>query len=115
MAQRNAPTPADKRIEFRIGINMGDVVVEDRDIFGDGVNWLLGSKRYPSPVGSACRRGSRKTRQHNTTEGLSEANTVGTNLSTTFSEVAASSSRAATAVVYLLVTPTIYLYATGFG
>ena len=38
MAQRNAPTPADKRIEFRIGINMGDVVVEDGDIFGDGVN-----------------------------------------------------------------------------
>jgi len=38
MAQRNAPTPADKRIEFRIGINVGDVVVEDGDIFGDGVN-----------------------------------------------------------------------------
>jgi TolB-like protein/class 3 adenylate cyclase/Flp pilus assembly protein TadD len=40
MAQRNAnaPTPADKRIEFRIGINMGDIVVEDGDIFGDGVN-----------------------------------------------------------------------------
>jgi adenylate cyclase len=30
--------PADKRIEFRIGINMGDVVVDDGDIFGDGVN-----------------------------------------------------------------------------
>ena len=29
---------ADKRIEFRIGINMGDIVVEDGDIFGDGVN-----------------------------------------------------------------------------
>ena len=38
MAQRNAPTPADKRIEFRIGINVGDIVVEDGDIFGDGVN-----------------------------------------------------------------------------
>jgi adenylate cyclase len=38
MAQRNAPTPADKRIEYRIGINMGDIVVEDGDIFGDGVN-----------------------------------------------------------------------------
>ena len=40
MAERNAnvPTPADKRIEFRIGINMGDIVVEDGDIFGDGVN-----------------------------------------------------------------------------
>jgi adenylate cyclase len=38
MAERNGTVPADKRIEFRIGINMGDVVVEDGDIFGDGVN-----------------------------------------------------------------------------
>ena len=38
MAQRNLTTPADKRIEFRIGINVGDIVVEDGDIFGDGVN-----------------------------------------------------------------------------
>ena len=38
MAERNAVASADKRIEFRIGINMGDVVVEDGDIFGDGVN-----------------------------------------------------------------------------
>jgi len=38
MAERNATVTADKRIEFRIGINMGDIVVEDGDIFGDGVN-----------------------------------------------------------------------------
>ena len=38
VTQRNAATPADKPIEYRIGINMGDVVVEDGDIFGDGVN-----------------------------------------------------------------------------
>ena len=38
MAQWNAGPPADKRIDFRIGINMGDIVVEDGDIFGDGVN-----------------------------------------------------------------------------
>jgi adenylate cyclase len=38
MAERNAMAPADKRIEFRIGINVGDVVVENDDIFGDGVN-----------------------------------------------------------------------------
>ena len=38
MAERNTPVPMDKRIEFRIGINVGDVVVEDGDIFGDGVN-----------------------------------------------------------------------------
>jgi adenylate cyclase len=38
MAERNATIPADKRIEYRIGINVGDVVVEDGDIFGDAVN-----------------------------------------------------------------------------
>src|SRR5919199_2855731 len=30
--------PAERRIEFRIGVNVGDVIVEGGDIFGDGVN-----------------------------------------------------------------------------
>src|SRR5262249_34212389 len=34
----DAGVPPDSRIEFRIGINVGDIVVEDGDIFGDGVN-----------------------------------------------------------------------------
>jgi adenylate cyclase len=38
MAERNTTIPTDKRIEFRIGSNVGEVVVEDGDIFGDGVN-----------------------------------------------------------------------------
>jgi len=38
MIERNATASADKRVEYRIGINMGDIVVEDGDIFGDGVN-----------------------------------------------------------------------------
>src|SRR5215468_781078 len=38
MAGRNAGIAPDNRIELRIGINMGDIVVEDGDIFGDGVN-----------------------------------------------------------------------------
>jgi TolB-like protein/class 3 adenylate cyclase len=38
VSERNAAVPADRRIEWRIGINVGDVVVEDGDIFGDGVN-----------------------------------------------------------------------------
>src|SRR5262249_22993555 len=38
MAERNAATPLDRRIEFRIGINVGDVIFESDDIFGDGVN-----------------------------------------------------------------------------
>jgi adenylate cyclase len=38
VAERNATVPQEQRIEFRIGLNVGDVVVEDGDIFGDGVN-----------------------------------------------------------------------------
>ncbi len=38
MAERNADVPADKRIEFRVGVNVGDIIIEGDDIFGDGVN-----------------------------------------------------------------------------
>jgi TolB-like protein/class 3 adenylate cyclase len=38
MAERNALVPPTNRIEFRIGVHQGDIVVEDGDIFGDGVN-----------------------------------------------------------------------------
>jgi adenylate cyclase len=38
MAARNRDTAEVQRIEFRVGINLGDVIVEDGDIFGDGVN-----------------------------------------------------------------------------
>jgi len=38
MAERNAATDPDRRLEFRIGINVGDVVEQAGDIFGDGVN-----------------------------------------------------------------------------
>ena len=38
MSERNANVPDDRRIEFRIGINLGDVIVEPNDIYGDGVN-----------------------------------------------------------------------------
>jgi len=38
MAESNGPQPPDHRIEFRIGIHQGDIVVENGDIFGDGVN-----------------------------------------------------------------------------
>jgi TolB-like protein/class 3 adenylate cyclase len=38
LAESNAQLPSDWRIEFRIGINVGDIIVEDGDIFGDGVN-----------------------------------------------------------------------------
>jgi TolB-like protein/class 3 adenylate cyclase/tetratricopeptide (TPR) repeat protein len=38
MLSRNAPEPEDKRVVFRIGINVGDIIIDGNDIFGDGVN-----------------------------------------------------------------------------
>jgi adenylate cyclase len=38
MAAQNIGVPQDKRIEFRIGIHVGDIIIDDNDIFGDGVN-----------------------------------------------------------------------------
>jgi adenylate cyclase len=38
MAERNAGIPADRCITFRVGINVGDIIIDDGDIFGDGVN-----------------------------------------------------------------------------
>ncbi|HEY7006340.1 MAG TPA: adenylate/guanylate cyclase domain-containing protein, partial [Sphingomicrobium sp.] len=38
MADRNAGVPGDQRIEFRVGINIGDIIIDDDDIHGDGVN-----------------------------------------------------------------------------
>ena len=38
MTERNAAVPSDQRIEFRIGINVGDIIVDSDDIIGDGVN-----------------------------------------------------------------------------
>jgi class 3 adenylate cyclase len=38
MASRNSTVPVDKRIVYRIGINVGDIIIDGDDIFGDGVN-----------------------------------------------------------------------------
>ena len=38
MAEQNGAVPQDQRIEFRIGIHVGDIIIDDNDIFGDGVN-----------------------------------------------------------------------------
>jgi TolB-like protein len=52
MTGRNAGVPLDNRIELRIGINMGDIVVEDGDIFGDGVNVAARLEALAEPGGT---------------------------------------------------------------
>jgi TolB-like protein/class 3 adenylate cyclase/Flp pilus assembly protein TadD len=38
MSERNADVPSDHRIEFRVGVNLGDIIIDGDDIYGDGVN-----------------------------------------------------------------------------
>src|SRR5271169_2897314 len=38
IADQNASIPQDERIEFRVGIHVGDIIIDDNDIFGEGVN-----------------------------------------------------------------------------
>ena len=51
MFERNASVPADKRIEFRIGINVGDIIIDGDDIFGDGVNVAARLEALADPGG----------------------------------------------------------------
>jgi len=51
MAERNAAVAQDQRIEFRVGINSGDVIVEDGDIHGDGVNIAARLEAMAEPGG----------------------------------------------------------------
>jgi adenylate cyclase len=51
MIERNAGVPQDKRIELRIGIHVGDIIIEDDDIFGDGVNIAARLESVAQPGG----------------------------------------------------------------
>jgi adenylate cyclase len=53
MAERNAAIPEDRRIEFRIGINVGDIIIDEGDIYGDGVNIAARLEPLATP-GSIC-------------------------------------------------------------
>jgi adenylate cyclase len=51
MAERNFEVPTEKRIEFRIGINVGDIISDDNDIYGDGVNVAARLEALADPGG----------------------------------------------------------------
>jgi adenylate cyclase len=57
MTERNAAVPASERIEFRIGINLGDVIADGEDIFGDGVNIAARLEAFAEP-GGVCISGT---------------------------------------------------------
>jgi adenylate cyclase len=56
MIDRETRVPEDRRIRFRIGINLGDVIVEDDDIFGDGVNVAARLEALAEPGGICISR-----------------------------------------------------------
>jgi len=51
MGRRNSDLSAERRIDFRIGINLGDVIVDENDIFGDGVNLAARLEQLAEPGG----------------------------------------------------------------
>jgi hypothetical protein len=51
MIERNANIPAENRIQFRIGINVGDIISDDNDIYGDGVNVGARLEAFAEPGG----------------------------------------------------------------
>ena len=68
MAERNAAASTDRCIEFRLGINVSDVVVEGGELFGDGVNVAVSARRLGGPwrnlrVGTGSRGCHRKARR----------------------------------------------------
>ena len=56
MVDRDAEIPEDKRITFRIGINLGDIIIDDDDIFGDGVNIAARLEGLAEPGGICISR-----------------------------------------------------------
>jgi adenylate cyclase len=59
MANRNADVPEDKRIVFRIGVNVGDIIIDEGDIYGDGVNVAARLETICEPGGVCISRAAR--------------------------------------------------------
>src|SRR5271167_1406433 len=75
MAQQNESAPADRRMRFRIGLHLGDVVIRDGDLFGDAVNIAARLQALAEPGGICV---SAAVREH-----------VGTRLAAAFTDVGA--------------------------
>jgi predicted ATPase/class 3 adenylate cyclase len=56
LTKQNVDVPSDSRIELRVGINLGDVIVEGGDIFGDGVNVAARLEKLANPGGVSISR-----------------------------------------------------------
>src|SRR5216683_1109300 len=56
MAARNADVPAERRVDFRIGVNLGDIMIDEDDIFGDGVNVAARLEALADPGGICVSR-----------------------------------------------------------
>src|SRR5262249_22288523 len=56
MLERNAEVAPDRRIQFRVGINVGDIISDDNDIYGDGVNVAARLEALAEPGGICVSR-----------------------------------------------------------
>ena len=56
MPDREPEVPEERRIRFRVGVNLGDVIVEEHDIFGDGVNVAARLEGLAEPGGICISR-----------------------------------------------------------
>jgi len=56
MGLRNVGTPTERRIEFRVGINVGDIIIDEDDIYGDGVNVAARLEALAEPGGICVSR-----------------------------------------------------------
>jgi adenylate cyclase len=65
MATRNTDVPVDQRIEYRVGINLGDVMVDGSDLAGDGINVAARLETLCEP-GGICVSGSVREQVHGT-------------------------------------------------
>jgi adenylate cyclase len=70
MAEQNSDVPQEKRIEFRIGIHVGDIIIAEDDIFGDGVNVAARLEGVAEPAASAFRLAFRSTHKANSASTL---------------------------------------------